>query len=148
MRTAVLSTLRSYGRTVTVSNLPLLVVAAVIEDQGRILACRRGPGRAAEGKWEFPGGKVESLETPESALIREIHEELGVRVVVEGHLITEDTPGTAGRTIRLVCLRARLDGPPPSSSTDHDRLEWLQPAELAQLDWAEPDLPAVRLLSR
>jgi 8-oxo-dGTP diphosphatase len=126
----------------------LLVVAAVIEDQGRFFVCRRGPGRAAAGKWEFPGGKVEESETPESALVREIREELGVHVTVHDHLITEESVGTGGRTIRLVCLRASLAGPRPMQSTDHDRLEWLRPSEFELLDWAEPDLPAVRLLTR
>ncbi|MBN9188662.1 MAG: (deoxy)nucleoside triphosphate pyrophosphohydrolase [Microbacterium sp.] len=125
---------------------PLEVVAAVIVDGGRILACRRSPGRSAAGRWEFPGGKVEPGETPEAALVREIREELGVEIAVAARVSTADT-AVDGRVIRLTCFRAALAGPRPTSSTDHDRLLWCRPADLPGLDWAEPDLPAVRLLA-
>ncbi|MBN9155521.1 MAG: (deoxy)nucleoside triphosphate pyrophosphohydrolase [Microbacterium sp.] len=126
--------------------VPLDVVAAVVSDGGRILACRRSPGRPAAGRWEFPGGKVEPGEAPEAALVREIREELGVDIVVVGRVSTADTT-VDGRIIRLTCFRAVLSGPRPTASTDHDRLIWCRPAELPALDWAEPDLPAVRLLA-
>lgn len=127
---------------------PLEVVAAVIEEAGRFLACRRRPGKAAAGRWEFPGGKLEPDETPAEALVREISEELGVSIRVTGHLTTDDTPN-GSRPIRLICLRAELvDGRRPTFSTDHDALEWVPRAELAQRRWADADLPAVRLLTR
>lgn len=119
------------------------VVAAVIEHDGRLLACRRRPGKAAAGRWEFPGGKIEPGETPEAALVREIREELDVGIRVTGHLTTDDTGG-----IRLVCLRARLTGARPTSSTDHDALEWVAPDALAEYEWADADWPAVRMLQR
>lgn len=53
------------------------VVCAIIRNSNNeIFVCRRGPGRALEGKWEFPGGKVESNETHEETIVREIKEEL------------------------------------------------------------------------
>ena len=58
----------------------LEVVAAVIERDGLVLACRRRTDRSAGGLWEFPGGKVEPGERPEQTLIRELAEELGIRV--------------------------------------------------------------------
>ena len=59
---------------------PILhVVAAVIrDDRGRVLLAQRPPGKSHAGYWEFPGGKVESGESPEAALARELHEELGI----------------------------------------------------------------------
>src|ERR1700687_3377574 len=54
------------------------VVAAVIEQNGKILICQRRRGQVHELKWEFPGGKVEAGETPEAALERELREELGI----------------------------------------------------------------------
>ena len=120
------------------------VVAAVIERDGAFLTCRRAPGKAAAGKWEFPGGKVEASESPADALVREIREELAVSITVTGELIVVEPGGDGG--IRLICLRARLDGPPPTASTDHDELRWVARDELGELDWAEPDVPAVRLL--
>ena len=122
---------------------PLEVVAAVIEDDGAVLACRRRPGKAAAGRWEFPGGKVEAGESPEQALTREIREELGIGIRIVSHL-TSDVTGP----IRLVCLLAELDSVRPVSSTDHDELRWVARERLGELEWADADWPAVRLLSR
>lgn len=131
---------------VTDSSPVLEVVAAVIEHEGMLLVCRRAEGRSAAGKWEFPGGKIEHGETPARALVREIREELGVAITVSGHLTTDDTV-VADRTIRLTCLRAFLTDAVPVASTDHDALEWVAPGALSARSWAEPDLPAVNLLS-
>jgi len=125
---------------------PLRVVAAVVTRGGLVLACRRRADRAAGGKWEFPGGKVESGEDDASALRREIAEELGVDILV-GDLFTVDDTLVGDRVIRLVCHRAQLLGSPPTKSTDHDQLEWVPTSDLHRLDWAAPDLPAIRLLT-
>ncbi|MBB2974980.1 8-oxo-dGTP diphosphatase [Microbacterium endophyticum] len=122
------------------------VVAAVILDGDRVLACRRNRDRAAGGKWEFPGGKIEPGESSATALRREIREELAVDIEVLDEL-TRDATRVGTTTIRLICLRAMLVGPRPTASSDHDRLIWLTISELPKLDWAEPDLPAVRLLA-
>lgn len=122
------------------------VVAAVIEHEGMFLACRRRPEKAAGGKWEFPGGKIEPGETNEAALVREIQEELGTAIDVVGPLRTDDT-AVGSNIIRLVCLRARLQGDVPTHSSDHDELRWVSPSDLSGLDWAAPDLPAVAELT-
>ena len=96
----------------------LEVVAAVIERDGLVLACRRRTDRSAGGLWEFPGE------------------------------LTADVTVVGGRSIRLVCLRATLLDAAPESSIDHDELRWMLPADLPSLEWAAPDLPAVRLLAR
>lgn len=54
----------------------LVVAAALVDVDGRVLVCRRPPGRHLAGLWEFPGGKVERGEAPEEALVRELREEL------------------------------------------------------------------------
>jgi 8-oxo-dGTP diphosphatase len=60
---------------------PLLVVAAIIKKDGKyLIAQRKDDSESAPGKWEFPGGKVESGEDPKDALIREIKEELGISI--------------------------------------------------------------------
>src|SRR4051812_32106513 len=62
----------------------MVVAAALVDAQGRVLLQRRAPGRAMAGLWEFPGGKVESGERPEAALVRELREELGIEVEAGG----------------------------------------------------------------
>ena len=60
--------------------LVLVVAAALYNDRGEILLARRPEGKSMAGLWEFPGGKVEIGETPEQALVRELHEELSIMV--------------------------------------------------------------------
>jgi 8-oxo-dGTP diphosphatase len=62
------------------TKLLLVVAVALVDTDGRILLTQRPEGKALAGLWEFPGGKVEPGERPEHALIRELHEELGVEV--------------------------------------------------------------------
>ncbi|SFK50166.1 (deoxy)nucleoside triphosphate pyrophosphohydrolase [Methylocapsa palsarum] len=61
-------------------NLLLVVAAALIDADGRVLIARRPEGKQLAGLWEFPGGKVAPGERPEAALIRELSEELGIEV--------------------------------------------------------------------
>ncbi|RJL20440.1 8-oxo-dGTP diphosphatase MutT [Paracoccus siganidrum] len=56
----------------------LVAAVALIDPDGRVLLAQRPEGKSMAGLWEFPGGKVEPGETPEAALIRELHEELGI----------------------------------------------------------------------
>ena len=131
---------------------PLLVVAAVIRDgEGAARACWRAaalPGKDAAGRWEFPGGKVEAGESPQAALAREIARGTRCRASVSGTLLDRTVTVRAdGRAIDLACYDCRLDGPAPTASTDHDELRWLPVGQLAGLDWAEADLPAVTMLT-
>ncbi|MGO9004994.1 MAG: (deoxy)nucleoside triphosphate pyrophosphohydrolase [Beijerinckiaceae bacterium] len=61
-------------------NLLLVVAAALIDVDGRVLIARRPQGKALAGLWEFPGGKVDPGERPEAALVRELEEELAIKV--------------------------------------------------------------------
>lgn len=58
--------------------LLLVVAAALVDADGRVLLAQRPAGKAMAGLWEFPGGKVHDGETPEAALVRELEEELGI----------------------------------------------------------------------
>lgn len=123
----------------------LEVVAAVFVRDGNVLACRRAPGKSAAGKWEFPGGKVDDDETSEAALVREIHEELGISISVEALIDRSVTP--VGRNnIDLSCYLV-VSAEAPTRSTDHDELRWVPIPSLPTLDWATPDLPAVAILT-
>lgn len=116
------------------------VVGAAILRDGRILAARRAGGDVAGG-WEFPGGKVEPGEEPAAAVVREIREELGCTVVVEGWLEAE-VEIRAGLTLR-VALADLTAGEPVPSPGDHDAVRWLAPADLGSVDWLEADRPFV-----
>ncbi len=59
-------------------NVVLVSAGALIDRDGRVLLAQRPEGKSMAGLWEFPGGKVETGETPEHALVRELHEELGI----------------------------------------------------------------------
>jgi 8-oxo-dGTP diphosphatase len=123
------------------------VVAGVIVDRGEILACRRGPNTELSGKWEFPGGKVETNETDQDALVRELEEELAVQISV-GHLIAETSQFRGLGKITMFTYFCELVGPRPIQSSDHDQLLWLHLDELRTLDWAGLDIPVVaKLLS-
>jgi len=121
------------------------VVAAVIERNGTILCAQRGAGRALEGKWEFPGGKVEEGETFKDALIRELEEELSVRIVPGEPLMTVEHR-YPDFSLTLHAYRAAIASGEPILG-EHRDLRWLTPKELSSLDWAEADLPIVERLT-
>ncbi|MCS5495624.1 (deoxy)nucleoside triphosphate pyrophosphohydrolase [Cnuibacter physcomitrellae] len=123
----------------------VVVVAGVFVAGDRVLACRRKQGKAAEGKWEFPGGKVEPREDPRAALTRELEEELGANVVV-GDLLDRSSTPVGEAIIDLSCYEVTLSGAEPTGSTDHDLLQWVSPDQASTLEWAEPDLPMVARL--
>ncbi|WP_258370654.1 MULTISPECIES: DNA mismatch endonuclease Vsr [unclassified Curtobacterium] len=123
------------------------VVAGVLtQPDGRVLTCRRAPGRPAAGQWEFPGGKVEPGEPAAEALRRELREELGLDVVV-GEPIDRSITRVGNVDIDLATYRVAWTADGPTSSTDHDELRWVLPVELGSLGWAKPDLPTVKILS-
>lgn len=127
---------------------PLRVVGAVLvtADGLRILAARRRPSIPTAGRWEFPGGKIEPGESPQAALVRELREELGIEVEV-GWLIGRGTGWAGERELHLDCYWARPVGPSPTTSTDHDLLEWVELDALLTRDWAEPDVPIVETIA-
>jgi 8-oxo-dGTP diphosphatase len=65
------------------SGILLVAACALIDADGRVLLAKRPPGRPLAGLWEFPGGKVEAGETPEVALVRELEEELAIKVATK-----------------------------------------------------------------
>jgi 8-oxo-dGTP diphosphatase len=121
------------------------VVAAVITHGDRVLACRRNAGCEAGGLWEFPGGKIEPGESATAALEREIFEELGVGIRV-GELLHRSSTPLNGRLVDLSCYWATLTDAAPSTSTDHDRIQWFHREALRDVSWPEADRAAVELL--
>lgn len=117
------------------------VVAAAIIRNGRVLAARRGPRMSLASLWEFPGGKTEPHETPQVALAREIREELGCSIRVGQHINTTRHRYSFGLVV-LSTFYAEIDAGEPTP-TEHSELKWCTTGDLAMLDWAPADLPAV-----
>lgn len=70
--------LHHHQRRLSLVKLVFVSAVALIDVEGRVLLAQRPEGKSMAGLWEFPGGKVEPGETPEAALVRELHEELGI----------------------------------------------------------------------
>lgn len=120
------------------------VVGAVIVREGQVFAVQRGPDKALPGMWEFPGGKIENDESPQEALARELQEELLCNITV-GEFITTTEHDYSFGTVVLSTYFCELNGDEPRL-TEHTALRWLAPSDLASLDWAPADIPAVRLI--
>jgi len=109
-----------------------IVAAALIRDGTVLIGCRNHPPELA-GRWEFPGGKCERGETPQTALVREIAEELGARIEVGPELNRQQLPDGAV----LILLEARLAaGSPEPRALEHRQLRWAGAGELAERPWA------------
>ena len=121
-----------------------VVCCAVVDEAGRYLAAKRSNGRFA-GKWEFPGGKLEEGETPEDACVRELVEELGLRVNQPIHFYTDDliTPEIHYELLFYKCKSIGFI----NKMITHSEVRWLKPDELDGLDWLDGDLGAIRKLS-
>ena len=125
------------------------VVAAVIKGSGtnanRIFATQRGYGDY-RGQWEFPGGKVESGETPEEALVREIQEELDVEIQV-GDLIDTIEYDYPAFHLSMDCFWAEI-----KSGTlelrEHEAARWLMKDELYSVDWLPADITLIEKVEK
>jgi len=125
----------------------LVVAAALYDDQGRILLAQRPPGKAMEGLWEFPGGKVEAGETPEQALSRELHEELGIKVK-ESSLKPVTFASFAYPEFHLLMplyVAESWDG--ELQSREGQSLAWVRPSDLHLYPAPAADIPLFDVLS-
>ena len=120
------------------------VVAAVIfDEQGRIFATQRGYGEWKDW-WEFPGGKIETGETPQQALQREIREELAAEIEVGELLRTIDYDYPAFH-LTMHCFKCCLMG--GLTLKEHEAAKWLAPSELPSVRWLPADIELINSLS-
>jgi 8-oxo-dGTP diphosphatase len=119
----------------------LHVTCAVIEQDGFVLAAQRSAIMSQPLKWEFPGGKIDLSETPEECLIREIHEEMGIRIRV-GESLPSSTHQYPSLTVTLYPFICSIESG-EIVLHEHSDMSWLLPSELHILDWAEADLPVI-----
>ncbi|MFE6624347.1 (deoxy)nucleoside triphosphate pyrophosphohydrolase [Streptomyces sp. NPDC057740] len=123
-----------------------IVVGAALLDAGRLLAARRSAPEDLAGRWELPGGKVEPGEAPEVALVRELREELGVDAEVVERLPGE-WPLKPPYVLQVWTTRLLPGSGSPEPLQDHDALRWLDAGELWDVDWLDPDVPAVQAVA-
>jgi 8-oxo-dGTP diphosphatase len=127
---------------------PLILVAAValIDADGRILLARRPAGKTMAGLWEFPGGKVDPGETPETALVRELAEELGIDVTASclaPFTFASHTYPDFHLLMPLYVCR-KWSGIP--AAREGQQLRWVRPHHLADYPMPPADKPLVAML--
>ena len=128
------------------STLFPVVAAALVDGAGRVLLQQRPPGKMMAGLWEFPGGKVEPGESPEAALVRELEEELGIKVR-EGALapLTFASAALEGRHLLLLLYLCRIWRDDPRA-LDAAALRWVRPADMRALAMPPADQPFIAVL--
>lgn len=117
------------------------VVAAIIWEDGRILATQRGYGEFAGG-WEFPGGKIEQGETPEQAIVREVHEELEVSIAVDSLVTVVDYDYSTFHLHMYCYLCHVVDG--QLELHEHRAARWLDEGTVDSVDWLPADEGVIR----
>jgi 8-oxo-dGTP diphosphatase len=124
----------------------IVVTAAIVQDEGKILLAQRRKDSHQGLKWEFPGGKLEFGESPEECLVREIREELDINIRVKGifqvvsHIYGE-------RQVILLCYLCHLDQGQIKPKECHD-FRWVEKQDLIKYDLAPADIPVARQLAR
>lgn len=118
------------------------VTAGIITDRDKVLITRRAPKENFAGGWEFPGGKIEVLETPEECLARELKEELDIGVSV-GKFCTEVTHDYGNMNFRLVAYYCTIVQGEISISV-HDKYKWIRINELLNYDLLPADIPIAK----
>lgn len=129
------------------SDMLVIVSAALVDRDGRVLVQQRAEGRQMAGLWEFPGGKIEPGETAEQALVRELREELGIET--ETACLAPAGFGTApmddGRQLLLLLYACRKWSGVPQA-LDAAALKWVRPLQMHGLAMPPADLPLIGLL--
>jgi 8-oxo-dGTP diphosphatase len=124
----------------------LVVAAALIDDQGRVLIAKRPMGKSLGGLWEFPGGKVEAGETPEVALIRELKEEVAIEVscaCLAPFVFASHTYEEFHLLMPLYLIR-RWSGEMEAKA--HTALKWVRPKDMRDYAMPPADAPLVAWL--
>ena len=122
------------------------VTAAILEKDGRIIIDQRNSKYHLTGKWEFPGGKIETGETPEECLARELDEEFDIEVSV-GDFLGSSIHHYEHISIELMAYRTFWDGG-QINSNGNKNYKWVTVDELSQYDFAPADRPFVDRLRR
>ena len=127
----------------------ITVVAALIEREGKLLACQRKRGDAFALLWEFPGGKVEAGETPGEALARELLEELGVHARIGKEVYrTRHRYAEMREPLELIFFRVTVAAAAGEiRNLVFEQIRWCEPASLRELDFLPADRELIARLA-
>ena len=121
-----------------------VIVGIIVAADGRVLVNQRRPGTHMAGYWEFPGGKLRAGEPPRTGLVRELAEELGIRILDAEPLLMLEHAYPARRVQLDVWRVIRYDGEP--EGLEGQPLRWVAPADLHTLGLLPADGPIVEAL--
>ncbi|WP_370399602.1 (deoxy)nucleoside triphosphate pyrophosphohydrolase [Sulfitobacter sp. JB4-11] len=124
----------------------LVSAVALIDADGRVLLAQRPEGKSMAGLWEFPGGKVEDTETPEAALIRELHEELGIdtwQSCLAPLTFASHSYDDFHLLMPLFACRKWEGTPIPKEG---QTLKWVRALDLKEYPMPEADIPLIPIL--
>ena len=127
-------------------NIKLVVCFALIDEDGRVLIAQRPEGKSLEGFWEIPGGKVEMNESPETALIRELHEELGINTWGSCLAPLKFASHKYDEFHLLMPLYVCRKWSGIVQARENQALKWLTPAQILKVKMLPADLPLVACL--
>ncbi len=125
----------------------IIVVAGVLEREGRFLIGQRMAGDRHALKWEFPGGKVEPGESPKEALRRELREELGIEARIGPEIARYEQVVTGRPPLVLLFHHVESFEGEPEPRT-FQQIAWERPEALAGYDFLDGDLDFIRRLAR
>ena len=114
-----------------------VVAAVIMNEENKILIAQRNLKKAQGGLWEFPGGKIESNETREDAIVREIKEELTIDIKVDEYF-DENVFNYPEKDINLIALKcSKING--NIELVEHEDYKWIASSELENFEFASAD---------
>ena len=123
------------------------VVGAILKKDDKILIAKRKFGKNMAGFWEFPGGKIEAGEGPDTALIRELIEEIGVSPHPK-FMVEQISHEYDDRSVKLQIWDCGVIDPDSIRLIEHDEARWLSADELLDVKWLPADLPIIERWKR
>ena len=124
----------------------LVSAVALIDKDGRVLLAQRPEGKSMAGLWEFPGGKIETGETPEAALVRELEEELGINTWKSclAPLTFASHSYESFHLLMTLFACRKWEGTPQAK--ENQNLKWVRPNDLKSYPMPAADIPLIPIL--